>query len=258
VRLCLGEDTGVPGTVNAEGLVALRRSITDLLATADDSDWNRPLVGRRTMVRELVARIAAAYEAIRDGRLDESDGRALDDVDARDLFDLPPALLLTRFEEVATEVEARYAGNSDERWELSKEAFNAADGTVGMFLQQLTYDLFARGCQIAQALEKPFSPPPEAVEAAGAALVWWLSGKVEVPIAVELDGGELMLGAGEPVATITTDVSTLLAVAAGTQAPAEAAEEGKWIYAGASDQQETVEGSIRLNWGDPEIEVAGD
>lgn len=247
-----------PPTDNVEGLIGQRRALTGYLHTLEPRDWDRTVDGERRTVKEVVTRLVAAYEAVREGNLDEVDGVATDDVDVTQLVDLPPELLLARFEEVAADVESRFAERADARWELSRDAFREGDGTMGMFLQQLVVDLHLQAYDIGEAVGRPVELPDEARTAAVAAVTWWLAGKVRPPVRLVLGDDEFMLGSGRPEATVETDHGTLLEVATGRRTVAEAEQAGRWRFDGTDDQRQALAESFRLSWGGDEIAVAGD
>ena len=223
---------------NTEAFVAQRHSLVQYLRGLPGDAWTDEL---RAQVSELVA----AYRDALAGTSDETTADADHNVTGGDLDDL---------EQLAARLEATYSEQSDDRWDRPVEEMRTRH-PVGIGVQTLMYDVHRRVHDIAKATGTAFEPPEEVTAAVAAAVVWRLSGHVEVPIRVVVGDGaeEYMLGGGEPEATLRTDHDALVAVATGHAAPAELGD--RWQVDGSEEVREAVERSFSADWGDPEVYV---
>lgn len=211
----------MPATGNVEGMVAQREALSRWVRELPADRWDQS-------VRAVVERLCTTYVRAVDGDLDVT---VPDDRDgAADTLD-----------RVGQGVELTFADRADDRWELSREEFRAEGGTTEMNIDEVIAALYVSAVELGAPI------PPEAREAAVAAVVWRASDKVEAPVRIVLDSGtHYMVGPGEPEAVLETDHDAVLAVAAGVTEPADLAAAGRWRFNGPDEAREAFERTFRI------------
>jgi hypothetical protein len=221
---------------NAEAFIAQRRALVDYLRALPDEAWTDDV---RTRVDELVAAYREALAGTADETTAEADaggrGGTVDDL-----------------ERVAAALESTYAQQSHDRWDGPTDALRTRH-PIGIGVQTLMYDVHRRAQEIATAAGRPFQPPADVTKALAAAVVWRVSGHVEVPVRVVIGDDEYMLGGGEPEGTLHTDHDGLVAVATGHAAPEQLGD--RWRVEGSDDVREAVARTFSADWGDPEVSI---
>lgn len=211
----------MPATGNVEGMVAQREAISGRLRDLPPDGWNEA-------VRAVVERLCATYVRAIDG-----DVAVTVPDDRRGAADT--------LDRIGQGAELTFADRADDRWELSRDEFRAEGGTTEMNIDEVIASLYVAAVELGAPI------PPEARDAAVAAVVWRASDKVEAPVRIVLDtGADYMVGPGEPEGVLEADVDAVLEVAAGVTDPAELAAAGRWRFEGPEEAREAFERTFRI------------
>ncbi|HVF74743.1 MAG TPA: hypothetical protein VM938_06815 [Acidimicrobiales bacterium] len=220
----------MPATGNVQGMVAQRQALSRWLRDLPADGWNDTV---RAVVERVCTRYLRALD--RDDTVSVPDDRAA----AADMLD-----------RVGQGTEMTFADRADDRWELSRDEFRAEGGTTEMNIDDVIASLHIAAVELGRLTGRPVAIPPEAREAAVAAVVWRASDKVEAPVRIVLDTGtDYMVGPGTPAGVLETDSEAVLEVAGGVSEPSELAAAGRWRFEGPDDAREAFERTFRIDYG---------
>jgi len=202
-------------------MVAQREALSGWLRERPPDGWN-------DSVRAVVERLCTTYV------------RAVDsDVDVTVPDDRTGAA--DTLDRIGRGAELTFADRADDRWELSRHEFRAQGGTTEMNIDEVIAALYVAAVELGAPI------PPEARDAAVAAVVWRASDKVEAPVRIVLDTGtDYMVGPGEPEAVLETDADAVLQVATGVSDPSELAAAGRWRFDGTPEARQAFERTFRI------------